>query len=65
VRRRACALEAIARSLRSASRADELSEGMSCSEIARRCGVPVGTVKSRLARALTVLRDRLGGEGAF
>ena len=40
-------------------------EGFSCSEIARRCGLPVGTVKSRLARAIAVLRDRLGGEEAF
>ena len=40
-------------------------EGLSCSEIARRCGVPVGTVKSRLARALAALRDRLGDEGAL
>jgi RNA polymerase sigma-70 factor (ECF subfamily) len=40
-------------------------EGMSCSEIASRCKVPVGTVKSRLARALAALRDRLGDEGAF
>jgi RNA polymerase sigma-70 factor (ECF subfamily) len=40
-------------------------EGMSCSEIARRCGIPVGTVKSRLARALASLRDQLGDEGAF
>ena len=40
-------------------------EGMSCSEIARSCGIPVGTVKSRLARALASLRDQLGGEGVF
>ena len=40
-------------------------EGFSCSEIARQCGLPVGTVKSRLARAIAALRDRLGGEEAF
>ena len=40
-------------------------EGFSCSEIARQCGLPVGTVKSRLARAIAALRDRLGDEGAF
>lgn len=34
-------------------------EGRSCSEIARRCGVPEGTVKSRLARGLALLRDRI------
>lgn len=40
-------------------------EGMSCSEIAKRSGIPVGTVKSRLARALAALRDHLGDEGVF
>jgi RNA polymerase sigma-70 factor (ECF subfamily) len=34
-------------------------DGFSCSEIADRRGVPVGTVKSRLARALAVLREQL------
>lgn len=40
-------------------------EGLSCKEIAARCGLPTGTVKSRLARALHALRVRLGvGEEA-
>jgi RNA polymerase sigma-70 factor, ECF subfamily len=40
-------------------------EGLSASEISGRTGVPVGTVKSRLARALGVLRAQLwmGGLG--
>jgi RNA polymerase sigma-70 factor (ECF subfamily) len=38
-------------------------EGMSSREIAERCGLPVGTVKSRLARALALLRERLGVDG--
>jgi RNA polymerase sigma-70 factor (ECF subfamily) len=33
-------------------------EGMSCSEVAREDGVPVGTVKSRAARAVQALRDQ-------
>jgi RNA polymerase sigma-70 factor (ECF subfamily) len=38
-------------------------EGLSCSEIAERCGVPVGTVKSRLARAMETLREQLRAGG--
>jgi RNA polymerase sigma-70 factor, ECF subfamily len=38
-------------------------EGWSCGEIAERCGLPVGTVKSRLARALALLREQLGAAG--
>ena len=32
-------------------------EGLSCSEIARRVSIPIGTVKSRLAAGLKALRD--------
>jgi RNA polymerase sigma-70 factor, ECF subfamily len=35
-------------------------EGLSCSEIAERLALPVGTVKSRLARALSQLRTAVG-----
>ena len=37
-------------------------EGLSPTEIARRDGVPIATVKSRLARALTQLREHLDRE---
>ena len=37
-------------------------EGLSCSEIASRIAIPVGTVKSRLAAGLSRLRDGLGGK---
>jgi RNA polymerase sigma-70 factor (ECF subfamily) len=37
-------------------------EGLSCSEIAARIAIPIGTVKSRLASALARLRDGLGGK---
>jgi len=36
-------------------------EGLSCSEIAARIAIPVGTVKSRLAAGMQRLRDRIGG----
>lgn len=35
-------------------------EGLSCSEIAERIAVPIGTVKSRLAAAMSKLRATLG-----
>ena len=35
-------------------------EGLSCSEIATRIAIPIGTVKSRLAAGLQRLRDRIG-----
>lgn len=37
-------------------------EGLSCSEIAERIGVPVGTVKSRMAASLSKLRGALDVE---
>lgn len=40
-------------------------QGLSCSEIASRCGIPLGTVKSRLGGALNKLRQQLTiSEGA-
>jgi RNA polymerase sigma-70 factor, ECF subfamily len=36
-------------------------EGLSCSEIAERVAIPIGTVKSRLAAGLARMRDRIGG----
>jgi RNA polymerase sigma-70 factor (ECF subfamily) len=39
-------------------------DGLSCTEIAARIGVPVGTVKSRTAAALGKLRGSLGEGGA-
>jgi RNA polymerase sigma-70 factor (ECF subfamily) len=35
-------------------------EGLSSSEIAQALGIPIGTVKSRMARALAGLREQLG-----
>ena len=37
-------------------------EGLSASEIAGRLGLPIGTVKSRLARAIATLRAQLHPE---
>src|SRR6185503_20047871 len=37
-------------------------EGLSCSEIATRISIPIGTVKSRLAAGMQRLRDRVGGK---
>jgi RNA polymerase sigma-70 factor, ECF subfamily len=37
-------------------------EGLSCSEIASRIAIPIGTVKSRLAAGMQRLRDGLGGK---
>jgi RNA polymerase sigma-70 factor, ECF subfamily len=37
-------------------------EGLGCGDIAERLGIPVGTVKSRLARAVERLRGELGVE---
>ncbi len=39
-------------------------EGLSCSEIATKLAVPIGTVKSRLAAGLGRLRERLGPGGS-
>ena len=36
-------------------------EGLSCSEIATRIAIPIGTVKSRLAAGLRALRVKMGG----
>ena len=35
-------------------------DDMSCSEIGAQLGIPVGTVKSRVRRALSLLRQKLG-----
>ena len=36
-------------------------EGLSCSEIAAKIAIPIGTVKSRLAAAMQRLREAMGG----
>lgn len=36
-------------------------EGMTCSEMATHCGIPIGTVKSRLSAALGRLRESVAG----
>ncbi len=36
-------------------------EGLTCAEMAARCGVPIGTVKSRLSAAVAKLRRSLAG----
>jgi RNA polymerase sigma-70 factor (ECF subfamily) len=37
-------------------------DGLSCSEIAARIAIPIGTVKSRLAAGLRALRAKMGGQ---
>lgn len=37
-------------------------EGLSCSEIAARISIPIGTVKSRLSAAMQKLREQLGAK---
>ena len=38
-------------------------EGLTCSEMAARCGIPIGTVKSRLATAMSRLRKSVAADG--
>lgn len=40
-------------------------EGMSAAALAERLGIPIGTVKSRLARAVAQLRERLAGPSSM
>jgi RNA polymerase sigma-70 factor (ECF subfamily) len=40
-------------------------EGMTCSEMAAHCAIPIGTVKSRLSAALGKLREALAVGGRF
>jgi RNA polymerase sigma-70 factor (ECF subfamily) len=40
-------------------------EGMTCSEMAAHCAIPIGTVKSRLAAAMGKLRGALSVEGSL
>jgi RNA polymerase sigma-70 factor (ECF subfamily) len=37
-------------------------EGLSCSEIAEKIAIPIGTVKSRVAAGLARLREGIGGK---
>ena len=39
-------------------------EGLTCSEMARHCGIPLGTVKSRLAAGMAKLRQSLLPQGS-
>lgn len=39
-------------------------EGLSCSEMAEKCGIPIGTVKSRLSAGMSKLREAFSLEGA-
>ena len=38
-------------------------EGLSCSEMAEKCGIPIGTVKSRLSAGMSKLREAFALEG--
>ena len=38
-------------------------EGMTCSEMAAHCAIPIGTVKSRLSAAMGKLRTALATAG--
>lgn len=40
-----------------------LNENLSVKEIAKRLGKPIGTIKSNLSRAITILRQRLEADG--
>lgn len=63
-RRRAAVVEALARVPEAQRRTLEIAffEGLSYPEIAEREGVPLGTVKSRAARALAAMRASLEGD---
>ncbi len=58
---RSLALEALATLPEGQRMVIELNylQGIACNEIASRCGLPLGTVKSRLSRGMAVLRNRL------
>src|SRR5262245_23613644 len=64
VHRREAVLAALGRISESQRKTLEIAffEGLSYPEIAEREGVPLGTVKSRAARALAALRDALDGD---